>query len=335
VPYPQAFTGAREAAGASARSLCVRFLVPPEVRLAPEPTPRRLRAAGRELDRASSLGPGEWTAPERLTIVSLLAVTVSVIAYFLVPPFSNIYAPITPMVILSTTLVAYAFWRQGRRVNGLRAALTYCLGGGALAGVSAIWFFVIVMTLITSGEMLEFVDLRVAGALTLLAAGVGVAFGVTYLIPVLTRLSARGLRPSESIDRCLTGFGFWGTLVLATVCTLWSPYAKQHSGPEHPMVVVAFATLGAHALMFLVGLTRSLRRHWWLARVVQGNVPGWQACERSRFAPGELDGLELFSEPWFRRERAGGQRVLAQGIATRASDVYRECSPVPKFLIGE
>lgn len=308
----------------------MRFLVPPEGRLSAEPTLSRLQRA-----ESPGLGPGEWTATERLTLVSLLAVTGSVVSYFLVPPFANIYAPITPLLVLSTTLVAYAFWRRGRRVNDLRGALSYCLGGGALAGIGAVWLCVVLMTLVTSGEMLSLLDPGLAGTLTLFAAGLGVAFGMAYLLPILTRLSARDLRPSESIDRCLTGFGCWGTLVLGTVCTLWSPYAKAQSGPEHPMVVVAFATLGAHALMFLVGLTRSARRHWWLARVVQGKVPGWLACERERFVPGELEGLEMFSEPWFRRERAGGPRVLAQGTATRASEVYRECPPVPKFLIGD
>jgi len=302
----------------------VRFLVPPEARLPAEPT-------------ASSLSdePPAWTATERLTLVSLLTVKASVIAYVLAPPLQNISAPIAPLVILSTTLVTYTFWRKGRGVSDLRAALSYCLSAGVLAGIANVWLCIVLMTLASSGELVSFLDPALAGMLTLLAAVAGVAFGVACLLPMLTRLSARELRPAEGIDRCLIGFGFWGTLVLGSVLAAWSPHAKPHAGPHHPMAVAAVATLGAHALMFLVGLGRSARRQWWLARVRQGKVPGWLACDRERFVPGELEGLEMFCEPWLGREHAGGPRVLALGTATRASDVYRECPPVPKFLIGE
>ena len=310
----------------------MRFLVPPEARL---PAERTLRRQPNQPTESPSLGQGEWTAPERLTLVSLLSVTASVISYLLVPPFQNIYAPITPVVVLSTTLVAYAVWRRGRFVKSVRGALSYCLGGGVLAGIGAIWLCIGVLTLISGGEMLRLLDDGVAGRVTFLAAAAGLVFGVVLLLPMLTRLSARGLRPSESIDRCLTGFGFWGTLVLGVAFGVGSRYAEMPAGPHHPMVVVAFATFGAHALMFLVGLTRSLRRQWWLARVVQGKVPGWIACDRQRFVPSELEALERFCEPWFGRERAGGPRVLAQGTGAQPSAGYRKVPPVPKFLIGE
>jgi len=318
-------TGARECGKNGQRTLRVRqFLLPPEAR---PPAERRPGS------RRTHTEQPEWT-PERVTLVSLLAVTAAVMAYVVIPNARGLDAGVGLFLILSTTLAAYAFWRRGRRVRGLGRTIGYCFAGGALAGIGNGWLFGCSWALLSGGDVLVYVDAEFCVCLTLLAAAVGVAFGIAYLLPMLTQWSAKSLRPSEGVDRCLLGSGAWGMLVLGSLLSV--AFHEDHvvAVMRHGECALAAGLLGVHALMFLAGVTRSLRRSWWLGRVVRGKVPGWLACERLQFAGADLESLEVFCGPWFARTPASGLRVLARRTSSRSDEAYRSSSPVPRFLIG-
>src|SRR5688572_32031401 len=82
-------------------------------------------------------------------------------------------------------------------------------------------------------------DLTVTGVQTCALPIFGFAYGTAYLLPMLIQLSARSLRHTEAIDRCLTWLGAWGMLLLVLDLTAtrseerrvgkecrsrWSPY---------------------------------------------------------------------------------------------------------------
>lgn len=125
------------------------------------------------------------------------------------------------------------------------------------------------------------------------------------------------------------GSGSWGLLVLTAAFALWFPYPDAPAAMRHAEFVAAVAALGVHALMFMVGVTRSTRRYWWLARVVRGKVPGWLVCERVQFSGTDLESLDVFCRPWFARTPAQGRRVLARGTQGGAKQAYRGYSPIP------
>src|SRR6187431_467291 len=149
-----------------------RFLVPPEAR---EPTLADMRPIPRK----------RWTwSVEGVAMTSLLAVTVAVTA--------SVGSVLAPMVVPSTALVAYGFWRVGRRITRPSRMWLYCLGGGAVAGAVNGWLAVALWVILDRGEPIG-LDVRTLVSAGEFGAVVGVAYGFAYLLPMLTQLSARSL----------------------------------------------------------------------------------------------------------------------------------------------
>ncbi len=260
--------------------------------------------------------------PERLTLVSLLLVTVPVTA-----GLSFLFAPV---VLPTTALVAYAFWHLGRPITQLGPMIVYCFAGGALAGVVNAWLTLLLWGLFGAKWLFGDISAGASSVATLLGAGVGLAYGTAYLLPMLIQISTRSLRRTEAIDRCLAGFGLWGLLVLLVGIR----FAQAYLGDvDEPVFVVALASAGVHASMFVAGILRWARRRSWLSRVEKGKVPGWLVCEQQRFHAAQLEGLEVFCKPLLERTRQNHLRVLARGQATATSEAYRKLPIAPKYLI--
>jgi len=148
-------------------------------------------------------GDAPVCTPAGLTLASLLLVTLPVTA-----GLSFMFAPV---VLPSTALVAYAFWHLGRRVTKPGAMVVYCFCAGTFAGVINGWLTVSFWSLFL-GDLSQ--SIRSFDIATLVGAAVGLVYGTAYLLPMLVQLSARSLRRTEAVDRCLVSFGLWGTLVL-------------------------------------------------------------------------------------------------------------------------
>jgi len=264
--------------------------------------------------------------PMRLTLMSLLLVTLPVTA-----GFSFMFAPV---LLPSTALVAYAFWHLGRRVSQPGAMIAYCFAAGTFAGVLNSWVTLMFWGMFFDGNVFRYLDPETFGVGTLLGAAVGLAYGTAYLLPMLVQLSARALRRTEAVDRCLMCFGVWGMLVLSL--GLAFAYAYQHpiESTLEVVFVITLASAGAHASMFVFGLIRWARRKSWLARVARGKVPGWRIYEQQRFQRAELERLEVFCSPLRSSEALDGFRVLARSTLSGAPDAYRATPLTPKFLVA-
>lgn len=269
-------------------------------------------------------GSRTWT-PEAVTLGSLLLVTLPVTA-----GFSFMFAPV---LLPSTALVAYAFWRLGHLVTKPGAMIAYCFAAGTFAGVLNSWLTLLFWSLFSRGGMYSRVDAATFSVGTLLGAAVGLAYGTAYLLPMLVKLSARSLRRTEGVDRCLISFGLWGMLVLCL--GLAGAYAYYHpiENTLEVVLVVTLASVGIHACMLAFGLIRWARRKSWLARVARGKVPGWLVCEQAQFQQHAIGNLEVFCKPWFGPTDTSGLRVLARGSATRSTEAYRTSPPEPRFLV--
>ena len=264
--------------------------------------------------------------PERVTLVSLLVVTLTVTA-----GLSYIYFP---LILPGTALVAVGFWHFGRRITRAGALVKYCFAAGPVAGILNGWISIVMMLLFNRGDMAMNLDSSAFGLVTVAGAGLGIAYGAAYLVPMLDQLHARFLRRTEGVDRCLVVCGLWGAFVpLASLSA-----AQTHLGtlgPSDGVLAAAFVGAGLHIAMFTLGTLRWARRRLWLARVVRGKVPGWQVCEQQHFQPEQLEKLERFCQPLFTGRPNGESRVLARGAATAsaAGETYRSVPIAPKFLI--
>ncbi|HEU5075915.1 MAG TPA: hypothetical protein VFU02_17095 [Polyangiaceae bacterium] len=263
--------------------------------------------------------------PEGVTLASLLAVTLPVTA--------ALSFMLVPVVLPTTGLVAYAFWHHGRRVTQVGTMIVYCFAAGALAGALNSCLTLLLWGLFVGGSLFRHMGAAFGSAL-LLGAGVGIAHGTAYLLPMLVQLSARSLRRVEGVDRCLISHGSWGVVVLGLAIAAASAVADVREDWLVPVLVVTFACAGLHAAMLVVGTLRSARRRAWLARVVRGKVPGWLVCEQHQFAPAELEGLELFCKPLFAPASASEYRVLARRGKTGPRNAYRTAPITAKFLIA-
>ena len=264
---------------------------------------------------------------EALTLTSVFAVTVPVTLGLTHEQAS---------VLLPTTLViTCAFWGLGNRVTRPGRVIAYCLIAGAIAGVLNIWLSLFLWLRLFMPGALRYIDADVSARITALGAMVGIAYGAVYLLPMLIRLSARSLRRSEGIDRCLIGYGAWGVLVLFLALRIFFAFAFADTDFAHSNLVfgLALGGIGLHALMLSVGLVRWARRRWWLGRVVTGNVPGWLVCERQQFQQSDLEELEVFCKPLFNHTPPHKLRVLARGAATDPAETYRSGPLAPRFLI--
>jgi len=279
------------------------LLVPPE---ALEPTTLRERWG--------------WSV-EGVTLTSLLAVTASVTA--------GVTFFLAPVVVPCTAIVAYGFWRMGRRITQPASMVLYCVGGGAVAGAANVCLMLVASSLFPGGEFLWRLGVQLLG-LALLGAAVGVAYGFAYVLPILTQLSARSLRRPEGVDRCLVRYGLWGVIVLGLGFSLLVVFPGAEEAMHDVVFVIAGASFVLHAWMLLIGTLRWARRRAWLARVSRGMVPGWLVCDPQRFDAAELEGLQVFSNPLFTRPPAKRRRVLAWGDGT---DAYRSTPLTPKYLV--
>lgn len=271
------------------------------------------------------LGDAAVCTPEGLTLLSLLSVTVPITL-----ALSFMFAPV---VLPSTVLIAYAFWHFGRRVTKPGAMVAYCFAAGALAGVVNGWSTVIFWALFSGDQLFAHLG-NTIGLVSFLGAGIGLAYGTAYLLPMLIQTSTRALRRAEAIDRCLIGYGVWGMLVL--FLGLGATIHSHAGGLDSALDLAVFLALGSlalHASMFGLGVLRSSRRKWWLARVKQGKVPGWLVCEQERFHSAELAGLEVFCRPLFLPPYSDDLQVLARGELAETRDAYRTIPIAPRFLV--
>jgi hypothetical protein len=288
------------------------FLLPPEARGQAE------AASASEIDASIC-------TPEGLTLTSLLLVTVPVTA-----GLSIMFAPV---VLPTTVLVAYAFWHFGRRITQVGPMIVYCFAIGGLAGAVNSWLSLLVWGLFYGGAFVRYIDGDAIGLATLFGAGVGLAYGTGYLLPMLIQVATRRLRRTEAIDRCLIGYGAWGVSVLVASICVASDYEGATGKPIDLAVAVALASISVHAALFAIGILRWARRRSWLSRVEQGKVPGWLVCEQHRFHQAQLEGLEVFCKPLFRTTHADRFKVLARSSATRTSEAYRTVPVAAKYLV--
>ena len=288
------------------------MLVPPEA-----------RHSARAPSRYPTGNPVVLT-PEGVTLASLLAVTLPITA--------AMSFMLVPVVLPTTALVAYAFWHQGRRVRTLGGMVVYCFAAGALAGALNSCLTMLLWGLCVGGSLSRHVG-AAFGSATVIGVCVGIAHGTVYLLPMLVQLSARSLRRTEGVDRCLISHGSWGMLVLAVGIAAPFTVVDALENSLVLVLVVAFASGGLHAAMFLVGTLGWARRRAWLARVVRGQVPGWLVCEQHQFTPAELEGLEVFCKPLFGPASASNYRVLARCGKIAAREAYRTAPITAEFLI--
>lgn len=174
---------------------------------------------------------------------------------------------------------------------------------------------------------------QAGGSASLIGAGVGLAYGTAFLLPMLIQVATRSLRRTEAIDRCLISYGMWGALVLFTAIAVAYEYCDTTSDPMDWVLTLTLGSIGVHASLFAVGILRWARRRVWLGRVEQGKVPGWLVCEQQRFQGAQLEGLEVFCKPLLDRTGGNSFRVLARGAATATSEAYRTLPIAPKYLI--
>lgn len=289
------------------------FLVPPETREQPE--------------GAAPTGAVDAPVctPEGLTLSSLLLVTVPVTA-----GLSFMFAPV---VLPTTVLVAYAFWHVGRRITRVGPMVVYCFAAGGLAGALNSWLTLLVWGLFYGDWFFQRIDGEVVSLTTLLGAGIGLAYGTAYLLPMLIQVSTRSLRRTEAIDRCLISYGSWGVVVLVAGLAVANEYEDATGQPIDLVVAVALASISVHASIFALGVLRWARRRSWLGRVKQGKVPGWLVCEQQRFHRAQLEGLEVFCKPLFGPTHADDFKVLARGTTTATSEAYRTVPIAAKYLI--
>lgn len=292
--------------------------VPCEVRGLSDPPEARDPKDGRFF-----AGDAAVCTPEGLTLASLLLVTLPVTL-----GLSFMFAPV---LLPSTALVAYAFWHLGRRVAKPGTMIVYCFGAGTFAGVLNGWLTVSFWALFFREDLSQ--SIRAFDIATLVGGAVGLLYGTAYLLPMLVQLSARSVRRTEALDRCLISFGLWGTLVLCL--GIAAAYAYEHplENPVEMAFVVSLASIGGHTCMLSLGVLRWARRRAWLTRVARGQVPGWLVCERQRFHQADLEQLEVFCKPLFGPKNTAGFRVLARGEQLELGDAYRNAPIAPMFLV--
>jgi len=258
---------------------------------------------------------------EGVAMSSLLAVTVAATA--------SVTFHFTPVVAPCTALVAYGFWRVRRRVTPSGGIWLYCLGGGAVAGALNGWLTLCAWW-IMAGEPIQRLDFDALAGAGVLGSVAGVAYGFGYLIPMFIELSARSLRRTDGIDRCLMGYGLWGVLILGVAFHLVLRAGGVRESMHVAVFLFAAATLVLHGSMALIGTLRWARRRWWLERVLQGKVADWLVCDSERFHATELAGLEVFCSPLFASPTADSLHVLAWADPTHA---YRATPLTPKYLV--
>lgn len=256
---------------------------------------------------------------QHVTLASLLILSVP-----LTICWSTVIAVLVVPVTLLTTL---GFWHISRRVVEARQLVRYCILGGATAGaIDAILCYSFV-TFVSHGPWV-----RVAvGFPSALLVGVlfGAGYGLVFLPPLLVQSSARGLRRSAAIDRCLVGCGAWSWAVAQIGLELPAAYQTRLSLEVLGVVHAAWGALAMVAsLMLLVGVVPCVGRWYWLERVERGKVAGWSLVRGDDYRPGVLAGLPVFSKPLIPRIRSA--RVL---VKVRTGDTYRGELSEPRYLV--
>lgn len=155
-----------------------------------------------------------------------------------------------------------------------------------------------------------------AGAVMIFGAPIGLTlgawFGIVLCVPVTLLIRARRHPSHDASDTLIFGVGLWLALI-GLVCGLIdlgrfaSPYAFfGSSNTIHVLILDAITSIfiGLGSLLALVATGRRTDRRRWVAKVAQGQVPGWRLVEHH----GDRD--ELAELPRLGATLAGSDHLL-------------------------
>ena len=241
------------------------------------------------------------------------------------PATANWSTLIAVLVVPLTLLVATGFWYASRRQVGFRRIAGYCVLGGALGGALDASLCYSALRSFDDGSLIatafSFPIVGVVGVFT------GIAYGLGFLPLLLLQASARGMRRTEAVDRCLIGCGLWG-LAASQLGAGLQPRLSLFSFEMQPMLSMSWSAVAiAHGVMLVLGFIPWAGRRVWLQRVVSGKIQGWQLCSVDDFGAAVAT-LPVFCKPLIPRARKA--RVL---VRSRTGDVYRGEVLEPKYLV--
>ena len=288
--------------------------------------------SGSLFHRLKSLGLW-WCTAERATLAGMLLVVL--------PVTTRLFPVLAPAVVPSTLLVTVGYWLWAQRLRSEPLLVLYAIFVGAAAGcmnaVGSLHLYLWV-----SGK---FEELPIAALASLPFGVVGCLYGVPYGLALFPPLwvvrRSRRFHAAEAMDRVLASTGLWGLITLGVADQLVDDLALNPGalgGPFDSLMLPMtelwiLAALGC-LLMFAIGVARLRQRRAWLARVAEGNVPGWLVVSSEQFK-GELDELPVFCPQLFGQAVSSGLAaglVLAEGAASKGA--YRSERLTPRFRLA-
>lgn len=280
------------------------------------------------LSGVKSLGRS-WCSAERIALVGMLLVVL--------PVTTRLFPVLAPVVVPSTLLVTVGYWLWAQSLRGESVLVLYAIFVGAAAGyMNTIGSFHLYLWV--SGD---FHELPTAGLYTLLLGFFGcvhgVAYGLALLPPLWLSHRSRRFHGAEAIDRVLAGTGLWGLITLGVLDQIVDDLAIANTSLVSPFDSLTLPTtelwilaVAGCLLMLAFGAERLRRRRAWLARVLEGEVPGWLVVSSEQFSGG-LDELPVFCPRLFGRAVPSGELVLAEGAASKGA--YRSEGLTARFRL--